>query len=180
MIASADEVLAFWLDAGPGKWFKKDDAFDAAIVERFSKTHAAAVRGELENWVDSADSAMSLILVLDQFSRNMFRDDPRAFAQDAYAMRVAHDAITKGFDQSFALPVRRFIYMPFMHSEDLADQERCIALCEAGGDEEGVKYGKIHADIIRRFGRFPHRNKVLGRATLPEEQTFLNAGGFSG
>ena len=180
MIASANEVLAFWLEAGPDKWFKKDDAFDQEIAERFGDTHTAAARGELDGWADSAEGAMSLILVLDQFSRNMFRDDPRAFAQDAHATRLAHDAIAKGFDQTYALPVRRFMYMPFMHSEDLADQERCIALCEAIGDEEGVKYGKIHADIIRRFGRFPHRNKVLGRTSLPEEQAFLDAGGFSG
>ena len=120
------------------------------------------------------------MIVLDQFPRNMFRDDARTYAADPLARAVAERSIARGFDQRYAPAERQFFYLPLMHSEDLVDQERCLALCRAAGDEEGVKYGEIHADIIRRFGRFPHRNSSLGRATTAEEQAFLDAGGFAG
>jgi uncharacterized protein (DUF924 family) len=174
------DVLAFWRAAGPDKWFEKDDAFDAEIRERFLDSYAAAAAGRLAAWEENPEGALALVIVLDQFPRNMFRADARTYAADPLARAVAERAIARGFDQRYAPPERRFFYLPFMHSEDLADQERCLALCRAAGDEEGVKYGEIHADIIRRFGRFPHRNGNLGRATTVEEQAFLDAGGFAG
>lgn len=173
------EIVAFWRKAGPDKWFARDAAFDKEIARRYGAAHAAAVAGDLDGWPDSAEGALALILVLDQFSRNLFRNDVRAFAADAKAREIAERAIANGFDQAFDLPMRRFVYMPFMHSESLADQQRCIALCTAAGDEGGVKHARIHAEVIRRFGRFPHRNRVLGRTTRPDEQAFLDGGGFA-
>ena len=123
---------------------------------------------------------LALLLVLDQFPRNMFRDSPRAFATDAQALAIAERAIGRGFDEAYQPPEKRFFYMPFMHSEELAHQERCIALCTAAADPEGVRYAEIHRDIIRDFGRFPHRNPVLERETTPAEKSFLTGGGFAG
>jgi uncharacterized protein (DUF924 family) len=175
------DVLTFWRAAGPDKWFEKDDAFDAEIRERFLAAYAAAAAGRLVAFEEDAEGALALVIVLDQFPRNMFRGgDARTYAADPLARAVAQRAIARGFDQAYAPPERRFFYLPFMHSEDLADQERCVALCRVAGDEEGVKYGEIHADIIRRFGRFPHRNGALGRTTTAEEHAFLDAGGFAG
>jgi uncharacterized protein (DUF924 family) len=180
MPATPAEVFAFWREAGPDKWFEKDDAFDAAIRARFLDTYESAAAGRLAAWEDDAESALALTIVLDQFPRNMFRGEARAFAADPLARVVADRAIARGFDRPYVPPERRFFYLPFMHAENLADQERCIALCRAAADDEGVKYAELHADIIRRFGRFPHRNQVLGRATTPEEQAFLDGGGFAG
>ena len=174
------EVLAFWRAAGPDKWFEKDDAFDAEIRERFFHTYTAAAAGRLAAWEQDPESALALVIVLDQFPRNMFRGDARTYAADPLARAVADRAIAGGFDQRYAPPERQFFYLPLTHSENLADQERCVALNRAAGDEEGVKWAELHVDIIRRFGRFPHRNRALGRVTTPEEQAFLDAGGFAG
>ncbi|HSM20057.1 MAG TPA: DUF924 family protein [Hyphomicrobiales bacterium] len=174
------EIYDFWLSAGPDKWFKKDPGFDREIKDRFGAIHEAAARGERDHWQEDAMGAMALVILLDQFPRNMFRDTPRAFATDAKALAVADQAVARGFDKALELPQRRFLYMPFMHAEDSAMQQRCIALCEASDDKEGLKYARIHAEIIERFGRFPHRNRVLGRETTPEEQRFLDEGGFAG
>jgi uncharacterized protein (DUF924 family) len=174
------EILAFWRAAGPDKWFEKDDAFDADIRARFLATYEVAAAGRLAAWEDDPDDALALVIVLDQFPRNMFRGDARTYAADPLARAVADRAIARAFDQRFPPIERRFFYLPFEHSENLADQERSVALCRAANDEEGVKYAEIHADIVRRFGRFPHRNRVLGRATTAEEQAFLDAGGFAG
>jgi uncharacterized protein (DUF924 family) len=172
-------VLAFWRAAGPDKWFTKDETFDAAIRARFLSAYESAADGRLA-WDDAPEGALALVIVLDQFPRNMFRDSARAFAADPLARKVAARAIDRGFDQRFAVPERGFFYLPFEHSEALADQERCIALNRASLDADAIKWAELHADIIRRFGRFPHRNKVLGRATTPEEQAFLDDGGFGG
>jgi uncharacterized protein (DUF924 family) len=174
------DVLAFWRAAGPDKWFEKDDAFDGEIRERFLDAYTAAAAGRLAAWEEDADSALALVIVLDQFPRNMFRGDARTYAADPLARAVADRAIARGFDKLYLPPEQRFFYLPFTHSENLADQERCVALNRAAADEEGVKWAEVHADIIRRFGRFPHRNKALGRATTAEEQAFLDAGGFAG
>jgi uncharacterized protein (DUF924 family) len=174
------EVLAFWRAAGPDTWFEKDDAFDAAIRARFLDTYVAAADGRLSAWEGDAEGALALLIVLDQFPRNMFRGEARMFAADPLARAVADRAIGRGFDRHYAPPERRFFYLPFMHAENLAEQERCIALCRAAADDEGVKFGELHADIVRRFGRFPHRNQVLGRTTTPDEQAFLDGGGFAG
>jgi uncharacterized protein (DUF924 family) len=177
--AASETVLAFWRAAGPDKWFKKDEAFDVDIRTRFLATYEAAAASRLA-WDHDAEGALALLIVLDQFPRNMFRDSARAFAADPLARTVASRAIARGFDQSIAVPERGFFYLPFEHSEEPADQERCGALNRTSGDADAIKWAELHADIIRRFGRFPHRNKVLGRATTAEEQTFLDGGGFAG
>jgi uncharacterized protein (DUF924 family) len=178
-VASPATVLAFWRAAGPDKWFAKDAAFDADIREMFLATYETAAAGALA-WDGHPEGALALVIVLDQFPRNMFRDSARAFAADPIARTVAAHAIARGFDQKVELAERSFFYLPFEHSEALADQERCIALNRASGDADALKWAELHADIIRRFGRFPHRNAVLGRTTTPEERVFLDGGGFAG
>jgi uncharacterized protein (DUF924 family) len=179
-VKSAGDVLNFWRGAGPDKWFGKDDAFDRAIHDDFLATYEAAAAGRLQDWERTPDGALALVIVLDQFPRNMFRGSARAFAADALAHDVADRAIAKGFDQKVDQELRAFFYLPLMHSERIDDQERCVALCRALGNEENLKFAELHADIIRRFGRFPHRNPLLGRETTPEEKTFLESGGFAG
>jgi uncharacterized protein (DUF924 family) len=179
-VATAHEVLAFWRAAGPKKWFAKDPTFDAEISKRFLATYEAAARGEFSDWEATPDGALALLLVLDQFPRNMFRNDRRTYAADVTARAVANRAIARGFDQRIDAGERAFMYLPFEHSEDIADQERSCTLVRAMNDPELLRWAELHADIIRRFGRFPHRNKVLGRATTPQEQTFLDSGGFAG
>lgn len=172
-------VLAFWRAAGPDQWFEHDEAFDAAIRARFLTIYEEAAAGRLE-WEGTAEGALALVIVLDQFPRNMFRGSARAYAADPLAREVTSRAIESGFDRMFAPADREFFYLPFEHSESPADQERCVALNRATGDAKALKWAELHADIIRRFGRFPHRNKALGRVTTPEEQAFLDAGGFAG
>jgi len=179
-VADPADIVAFWLDAGPKRWFEKEEAFDAEIRGRFLATHEAAAAGKLSAWADTPDGALALLILLDQFPRNMFRGSARSFATDPAALGVAKAAIARGFDQAMPMPQRQFFYLPLMHSEDLDDQERCVALYRALGDADLSKWADLHADIIRRFGRFPHRNAVLGRTTTPEEQAFLDAGGFAG
>jgi uncharacterized protein (DUF924 family) len=173
------DVIAFWRDAGPSRWFKKDEAFDRAFRDRFLAAHEAASRGELEDWKQGADGALALCILLDQFPRNAFRGTARMFATDAKAREVARAAVDAGFDARVEESMRQFFYLPFMHSEQLADQELCVQLTAALG-EESARYARMHRDIIARFGRFPHRNPVLGRATSADEQKFLDQGGFSG
>jgi uncharacterized protein (DUF924 family) len=177
-LATPQDIVTFWREAGPKRWFSKDSVFDDEIRRRFLATHQAAAAWQLKDWENSAEGALALLLLLDQFSRNMFRGDPRAFAADPLARAIAAGALIKGFDSQFP-ELRDFFYLPFVHSEELADQERAIALYQAACLDD-FKWAQMHADIIRRFGRFPHRNAVLGRATTPEEQAFLSAGGFSG
>ena len=174
------EVLTFWRAAGPQKWFKKDAAFDADIRSRFLAAYEAAVAGRLADWEASPGDALSLILVLDQFPRNMFRGDARTYAADPLARAVAGRMIARGFDRQIPAADRRFCYLPFVHSEALSDQERCVELARQYGNAEFLRYAEQHADIVRRFGRFPHRNAMLGRPSSPEEQAFLDAGGFAG
>jgi uncharacterized protein (DUF924 family) len=178
--AGATDVLAFWRSAGPDSWFKKDAAFDAEITRRFLALWHAAAAGELASWEAMPDSALALVIVLDQFPRNMFRGNGRTYASDALGRAVANRAIGHGFDRQVPHAERQFFYLPFMHSENLADQERCVDLARTYADDQFTKYAELHADIIRRFGRFPHRNATLARATSPEEQAFLDAGGFAG
>ena len=173
------DVLAFWRAAGPDKWFAKDTAFDDEIRRRFLATYEAAAARTLA-WDDTAEGALALLIVLDQLPRNMFRGSARAFAADPLAREVTMRAIARGFDLAVAVPERSFFYLPFEHSETLADQERGVALNRASGDADALKWAELHADIIRRFGRFPHRNAVLGRTTTPEERAFLDGGGFAG
>ena len=175
-----DQVLAFWHEAGADKWFDENPRFDAEIAARFGSLWQDATAGKLASWEETAEGALALVIVLDQFPRNMYRGDPRSYQCDAIARAVADRAITRGYDQQVAHLQRQFFYLPFMHSEHLPDQERCIALARAYGDERFASYAERHADIIQRFGRFPHRNAILGRLTTPAEQAFLSAGGYGG
>jgi uncharacterized protein (DUF924 family) len=174
------DVLAFWREAGSERWYTPDPGFDTSVRERFLTLWQDAAAGRLSSWEASDDGALALIIVLDQFPRNMFRGDAKAFASDALARDVAARALERGVDRRVEPSLLQFLYLPFMHSEELADQIRCVLLFQGGSDQENLRYAEIHADIIRRFGRFPHRNHVLGRATTAEEQAFLDAGGFSG
>ena len=172
-------ILTFWRDAGPDRWYRRDDAFDADVRRRFFGLWQQASAGELSSWETSDDGALALVIVLDQFPRNMFRGDIRTYASDARAREVANRAIARGVDARIDPALREFLYLPFMHSEHLADQLRCIELSRAAGHTESLKWAEHHADIIRRFGRFPHRNRLLGRTTTLDEQAFLDEGGFS-
>ena len=180
MLASPADILAFWREAGPKRWYGKDEAFDAEVRGRFLKVWESAVAGELSQWETTEDGALALVIVLDQFPRNMFRNDIRTYSTDLLARDVASRAIAAGADTRVDPTLLEFFYMPFMHSEHLADQQRCTELFRKAGNTENVKYAEDHADIVRRFGRFPHRNRILGRAMTPDEQAFLDSGGFSG
>lgn len=179
-LATPEEVLAFWREAGPERWFEPDAAFDVACRERFLPTHEAAARGDLNEWELSPDGALALVLLLDQFPRNMFRGTRRAYRTDPAAVDAADRAIEKGFDGQVDPPLRRFFTMPFMHSEDMRDQERSVTLNEALGDGDSLQWARHHRDLIARFGRFPHRNAVLDRETTEEERRFLDESGFKG
>jgi uncharacterized protein (DUF924 family) len=174
------DVAMFWIKAGPKAWFKKSKAFDAEIRGRFEALHHAAARGELDGWAQTADGALALLLLLDQFPRNLFRGSPHAFATDPLARKTARKAVERGFDRQVDPELRQFFYLPFEHSEHLADQDRGVALCAASGDAELLKWATLHRDIIARFGRFPHRNACLARETTDDERAFLNSGGFAG
>jgi uncharacterized protein (DUF924 family) len=178
--ATIEEVLAFWRAAGPDKWFARDDAFDEACRERFLLTHEAAARGDLNQWELVPEGALALCLLLDQFPRNMFRGTPRAFASDPLALSAARHAIARGFDGDWLRVEKIFGYLPFEHSESLPDQERACELMRPLGAEQ-YDYALRHKAIIERFGRFPHRNAILGRPTTTEEAAFLaEEGAFKG
>jgi uncharacterized protein (DUF924 family) len=174
------EIVTFWRHAGPDKWFEKDDDFDRTIKSRFLTIHEAAARSELAAFEANAEGALALALLLDQFPRNMFRGSARAFATDALARSVADRAIARGFDRTTDAPMRQFFYLPFMHSELLSDQHRCVQLYEALGDPDQAKWALLHREVIVKFGRFPHRNHVMGRDTTEAERAFLGSGGFAG
>lgn len=172
------DVVAFWKEAGPGKWFAKDDAFDADFRRRFHDAHVAAARRELDDWIETPEGALALLILLDQFPRNCFRGTAHSYATDPLALRFAEDAVERGHHRAFGPELRNFILLPFQHSERLEDQDRFLTL--AAGDAESEKWGRIHREVIEKFGRFPHRNPALGRDTTPEEQAFLDGGGFGG
>lgn len=186
MNAHPNDVVGFWRKAGPKKWFAKDQAFDAAIALKFEQTHYRASMRRYDAWMETPVGAMALMILLDQFPRNMYRDTPHAFATDPLARMFAREAIAAGYDTdpSIEADLRPFFYLPFEHSESLVDQEFSVELFAAlqadTGDEESMKYAIIHRDIIARFGRFPHRNPGLGRTTTDAEREFLDEGGFAG
>ncbi len=175
----AADVVAFWRGAGPALWFARDDVFDRDCA-RFVPLHMAAARRELDDWLADAEGALALLILLDQIPRNVFRGSAHAFATDPLARAFAEQAVDAGFDMRTAPALRAFFYLPFEHSEALADQHRAMALFERLGDAEGLRWARIHLDIIERFGRFPHRNAAFGRETTAEEQAFLDGGGFAG
>lgn len=175
----ASEVLDFWFESvGPKAWFEVSQRIDAKIARRFSGLHRQLTDTPPEQLASDRETILAAIIVLDQFSRNMFRGTAAAFASDSKAQQLARMAIEKGFDKDVPLEWQMFFYMPFMHSENLTDQERAIALFTANGSENTLKHAREHRDIIARFGRFPHRNKVLGRESTAEEAEFLK--GHSG
>jgi uncharacterized protein (DUF924 family) len=178
--ATPAEILAFWREAGRDRWYRQDGAFDDEVRRRYLALWHEAAAGKLASWEASDEGALALAIVLDQFPRNMFRGDPRTYSTDAMAREVASRAIDRGADARIDPALKEFLYLPFMHSEHLSDQLRCVDLFRKSGDAENLKYAEGHADIVRRFGRFPHRNRLLDRRTTPEEQAFLEAGGFSG
>jgi uncharacterized protein (DUF924 family) len=178
-MASAGEVVRFWRDAGPKSWFAKDVVFDGRC-RGYEAEHHAAARGELAHWERDAEGALALVLLLDQFPRNIFRNSPHAFATDTLAQGAAERAIEKRFDAATDSALRVFFYLPFEHAEDLALQDRSVTLMEALRDAEFTKHAVLHRDIITRFGRFPHRNAILGRKSTTEELAFLAGGGFAG
>jgi uncharacterized protein (DUF924 family) len=174
------DILDFWFAAGWDKWWKKDDAFDAEIERRFGAVHAEACAGRLDRWSENAEGALALVIVLDQFSRNLNRNSHLAWAQDGKALGIAREAIRRRFDVEVPVMARSWFYMPFEHSEALATQMEGLPYFARLDDPELLKFAELHADIIRRFGRFPHRNAVLGRVSTPEEENFLAEGGFAG
>ena len=186
----AGEVLEFWFGRGDGygrrhpRWFAKDAAFDAALRTRFASLLDELAAGAHGEWLEEGAACLARILVLDQFSRQIHRGSPRAFATDASALQAARHALSRRYDAAM-LPVERlFAYLPFEHSESLVDQERACALMEPLArfpeTDDALRYAIAHRDIIARFGRFPHRNAALGRTTTPPEQAFLDEGGFAG
>ena len=178
-MTNGPEVVRFWRDAGPKAWFVSDETFDGRC-RAFEKAHHAAARQELGAWELDAESALALVLLLDQIPRNIFRGSPHAFATDRLAQAVAQRAIANGFDAATEVALRFFFYMPLEHAEDLALQDECVRLMAALGDAEYLRYANLHRDIIARFGRFPHRNAALGRESTAEELAYLAGGGFRG
>ncbi len=175
------DVVAFWKEAGPGKWFAKDEAFDAEFRRRFHDAHVAAARRELDQWADAAEGSLALLILLDQFPRNSFRGTGHAFATDPLARMFAHRALAAGHDLRTEGDIRRFFYLPLQHSEDPADQDRQLELFQTRMERpDDDRWAEHHHGVIARFGRFPHRNAALGRETTAEEQAFLDQDGFRG
>ncbi len=187
--SDSQSVLDFWFGA-PGSaeagttrdvWFTKRTAFDQECRDRFEALHRAAASGALDDWSRTPHGTLALVILLDQFSRNIYRDTPQAFAQDAHALRIAREAIARGFDREMTPLERMFLYLPFEHSENLADQVRSLELFSSlqrfPETENVMKYAMAHSDVIARFGRFPHRNAILGRKSTPEEERYLAEGG---
>lgn len=182
-VETAEAVTKFWIDeVGPQGWYKVDQTVDRAICERFEETWRAAKSGSMERWLLRPNSALALLIVLDQFPRNMFRGCHRAFSSDAEALAAAKKAISLGHDLHAPEPGRQFFYMPLMHSECLVDQDRCVRLILTRMPKNGtatLPHARAHRDVIRQFGRFPYRNDALGRASSSGERTYLEAGGYS-
>ncbi len=176
-----EDVLAFWLGAldeqgradeeHQKRWWTKDAAFDQEIRDRFSAAHGELMAGGHREWLDTARGRLAAIVVLDQFSRNMFRGTPASFASDPLALELAEEGIARGMDRELRADERQFFYMPLMHSEDVAAQDRCVALFAAL--PYALQYAEQHRHIVKRFGRFPHRNAILGRESTPDEGEFL-------
>ena len=192
----AEEILDAWL--GPGevpsaqtreRWWRKDPAFDAMLRERFGALLDEGARGELDGWARTPRGALALVVLLDQLSRNIHRSTPRAFAQDHAALGVAREALAHGRDAALPIHHRSWLYMPLMHAEDVEQQRECVRRfeqlaaaappAERAGFAEGADFARQHLAIVERFGRFPHRNAILGRETTPEEAAFLEQPGSS-
>ena len=177
---TARDVIGFWREAGYRQWFGGGAAFDRECETRFLDAHFAAARRELELWMADAEGALALLVLLDQIPRNVFRGNAHAWAADPLARHYASRALDAGFDQQVDADLRLFFYMPFEHSESLADQERSVALHRTLPGKDADAWAVKHYDVIAKFGRFPHRNAALGRVSTPEEQAYLDAGGGFG
>ena len=180
MLKTPEETVAFWRDAGPALWFNGGQAFDARCREALLELHSSAARAELSDWAQHAVGALALILLLDQIPRNVYRGSAHAYATDPLARAAARQSLDRGHDQEFELELRSFFYMPFMHSEAPEDQELCVSIFRKVPESTSASWAEHHCDIIRRFGRFPHRNALLGRKSTAEEEEWLAAGGFTG
>lgn len=174
------EIIDFWFtQLTPDRWFRKDSGLDEQMRQRFGSVHRQAEQGELWRWRVTDLGRLAEIIVLDQFSRNMWRSTPRSFASDGMALVLAQEAIALGVDERLSLDQRMFLYMPFMHSESLLIHERAMELFSVPGLEENLEYERQHRDILQRFGRYPHRNEILGRVSTEEEVLFLTQPGSS-
>lgn len=175
--ATAADIVAFWRDAGAAKWFQGGEAFDAVCRDRFEAEHLSAARGELADWLGDAESSLALLILLDQIPRNIYRDSGHAFATDGLARRYAREAIKAGHDAHCDADLRGFFYLPFEHSESMADQHRSVELFAALDNHTMYEFALKHREVIEKFGRFPHRNAALGRTSTPDELAWLEAGG---
>ena len=178
-IAEADAVVSFWQKSGPDRWFAKDPEFDRRFRDRFLALHAAAARGELDGWTADASGVLALLILLDQY-RNAFRGTPRMYATDEQARIIADLAVWRGYDLEVPPALKLFVYLPFGHSESLVDQDRSVQLVAERLGEPSLSRAKHHQEIVRRFGRFPHRNAILDRESTDEELSYLAAGGYMG
>jgi uncharacterized protein (DUF924 family) len=178
--ATPHDILHFWREAGPSKWFKKSSPFDDAIRLKFEPVHHAAARGEHDGWAETAEGALALLILLDQVPRNLYRGSAHAYATDPKARAVARAAVARGFHRQVEPALAQFFVLPFEHSEALADHDEAERLAAELDDDDIRKWVALHREIVARFGRFPHRNASLGRETTPEEQAFLDEGGFAG
>lgn len=177
-----DDILSFWLDeVGPAGWYVQDDALDAKITEKFMSTWEAACEGKFSLWLTYPSGALAYIILMDQFPRNMFRGDARAFKTDKAALAAAKCAVDKQWDLRIDEPARQFFYLPMMHSENLCDQERCVRLLCERMPETGASnmlHARAHREVIRQFGRFPYRNDALHRTPTAQEAVYVSAGGY--
>lgn len=172
----ARKIIDFWFSDEVRKlWFNSTPEFDALLRERYLELSQQAARGELDHWRQNADGCLALVILLDQFPLNMFRDEARSFSGEALSREVAREAIDRGFDRQLDAEQRAFLYMPFMHSEDLADQKLALELFDQQGLEGNLRFARHHHGIIEKFGRFPHRNEILGRPSSADEIEYLNS-----
>lgn len=178
VLITPSAVVAFWKEAGPDRWYAKDEAFDREFRDAGRALHWAAARGDLNDWMATAQGALALMILLDQYPRNSYRGTGHQFATDGLALSLAKAAVAKGYVEQLEPELRQFLLLPYEHSEVLADHDALIPL--VADLPEVAKWAKIHRDVILRFGRFPHRNRALCRETTAEEQAFLDQGGFGG
>ena len=176
----AQAICDFWVSIGPSGWFTKNDVADADISTRFGNLHGTVLSGGHTDWCADAPGSLAYVILLDQFSRNMFRNDPRAFAGDKLALEAAGNAVSRGYHLTVDAGLASFFFLPFMHAENIADQRRCVTLMHAHSGADSLKFALLHLRVIARFGRFPHRNAILGRISSHGEIRFLEAGGFAG
>jgi len=181
MPQTAAEIVTFWEEVGPEGWYAMDEALDRTIRDRYLETWVGAARGDFRQWLSAPRGALGYLILTDQFPRNMFRGQSRAFATDRLARDAAIVAVQRNWDLRTPEPIRQFFYLPFMHAETVADQDRSVRLFIARMPQTGpgnLLHARAHREVIRRFGRFPYRNAALGRVTTPAEQAFLDAGGY--